>query len=72
MVHTPSLEIWEWGLKIFASAPTLTTHVDHLLLLSTQLICTNLEHKPLYHVGWLVVSCKIVTFIFSKLMRLTN
>ena len=32
MVHMPSLEIWEWGLKIFASAPTLITHVDHLLL----------------------------------------
>ena len=32
MVHMPSLEIREWGLKIFASAPTLTTHVDHLLL----------------------------------------
>ena len=24
MVHMPSLEIWEWGLKIFAGAPTLT------------------------------------------------
>ena len=32
MVHMPSLEIWEWGLKIFGSALTLTTHVDHLLL----------------------------------------
>ena len=31
MVHMPSLEIWEWGLKIFRGAPTLTTHVDHLL-----------------------------------------
>ena len=53
MVHMPSLEIWEWGLKIFAGAPTLTTHVGHLLYtVSTQLICTNLEHKPLslFHV----------------------
>ena len=23
MVHMPSLEIWEWGLKIFGSALTL-------------------------------------------------
>ena len=35
MVHMPSLEIWEWGLKIFGSALTLTTHVDHLLLYHT-------------------------------------
>ena len=28
MVHMPSLEIWDWGLKIFRGAPTLTTHVD--------------------------------------------
>ena len=34
MVHMPSLETWEWDLKIFDGAPTLTTHVDHLL--STQ------------------------------------
>ena len=27
MVHMPSLEIWEWGLKIFCGMPTLTTHV---------------------------------------------
>ena len=27
MVHMPSLETWEWGLKIFCSALTLTTHV---------------------------------------------
>ena len=26
----PSLEIWEWGLKIFDGMPTLTTHADHL------------------------------------------
>ena len=26
----PNLESWEWGLKIFYGAPTLTTHVDHL------------------------------------------
>ena len=26
----PNLESWEWGLKIFDGAPTLTTHVDHL------------------------------------------
>ena len=31
MVHMPSLEIWEWGLKTFRDVPTLTTHVDHLL-----------------------------------------
>ena len=31
MVHMPSLEIWEWSLKIFCGMPTLTTHVDHLL-----------------------------------------
>ena len=30
MVHMPNLEGWEWGLKIFDGAPTLTTHVDHL------------------------------------------
>ena len=30
MVHMPNLESWEWGLKIFDGAPTLTTHVDHL------------------------------------------
>ena len=32
MLHMPSLEIWEWGFKIFDGAPTLTTHVNHLLL----------------------------------------
>ena len=31
MVHMPSLENWEWGLKIFDGAPTLTTHVGHPL-----------------------------------------
>ena len=30
MVHMSSLETWEWGLKIFDGASTLTTHVDHL------------------------------------------
>ena len=25
MVHMPNLESWEWGLKIFHGAPTLTT-----------------------------------------------
>ena len=25
MFHMPNLEIWEWGLKIFCGAPTLTT-----------------------------------------------
>ena len=28
----PSLENWEWGLKIFCGSPTLTTRVNHLLL----------------------------------------
>ena len=27
MVHMPSLDIWEWGLKIFRGSSTLTTHV---------------------------------------------
>ena len=31
MAHMPSLENWEWGLKIFDGAPTPTTHVDHPL-----------------------------------------
>ena len=31
MVHMFCLEIWEWGLKIFDGAPTLITHMDHLL-----------------------------------------
>ena len=48
MVHMPSLEIWEWGLKIFGSALTLTTHVDHLLLYlhnqHAQTQSTNLYH----------------------------
>ena len=30
MVHMPSLETWEFGLKIFDGASTLTTHMDHL------------------------------------------
>ena len=25
MICMPSLEIWEWGLKIFCGIPTLTT-----------------------------------------------
>ena len=44
MVHMPSLEIWEWGLKIFDGAPTLTTHVDHLHTFYIRQ--TNTEHKP--------------------------
>ena len=46
MVHMPSLEIWEWGLKIFCGMPTLTTHVDHLLF--TQHKQTNTEQQTLY------------------------
>ena len=45
MVHMPSLEIWEWGLKIFCGKPTLTTHVDHLLF--TQHKQTNTEQQTL-------------------------
>ena len=33
MVHMSSLEILEWYVNIFCSAPTLTTHVDHLLFI---------------------------------------
>ena len=44
MVHMPSLEIWEWGLKIFRGAPTLTTHVDHLLFTQQ----TNTEQQTLH------------------------
>ena len=44
MVHMPSLEIWEWGLKIFRGEPTLTTHVDHLLFTQQ----TNTEQQTLH------------------------
>ena len=36
----PSLENWEWGLKIFDGAPTLMTHVNHLL-------CTQHAHTQI-------------------------
>ena len=40
MVHMPSLEIWEWGLKIFRGAPTLTT---------IWTICYSHEHYSYVH-----------------------
>ena len=49
MIHMPNLESWEWGLKIFDGAPTLTTHVDHPpVTQDTQTQSTILEHKPTY------------------------
>ena len=48
MVHMPSLEIWEWGLKIFCGMPTLTTHVNHLLFTQhKQHKAANLVHMHL-------------------------
>ena len=45
MVHMPSLEIWEWDLKIFCGVPTLTTHVDQLLFTNKQ----TQSSKPCAH-----------------------
>ena len=61
MVHMPSLEIWEWGLKIFCSALTLTTHVDHLLF--TQHKQTNTEQQTL---STLSSTEKMAELIYSK------
>ena len=48
MVHMPSLEIWEWGLKIFCGIPTLTTHVDHLLYVHVVLYVSAVQSSCVF------------------------
>ena len=58
MVHMPSLENWEWGLKIFDGAPTLTTHMNHLLF--TQYTHTHTHTQNLH----------VLTYIFQQTTHL--
>ena len=65
MIHMPSFEIWEWGLKIFCGALTLTTHVDHLLFTQCQqtyreanLVC-SLLHKKIVELNKLHVAADV-------------
>ena len=49
----PSLENWEWDLKIFDGEPTLTTHVNHLATIYTitqiqSLLTYNIVHQTTY------------------------
>ena len=46
MAHVPSLENWEWGLKIFDGAPTPNTHVGHPLH-------THITNKQKTNLTWL-------------------
>ena len=59
MIHMPSLEIWEWGFKIFDGPPTLTTHVNHLLL-STEHKTHNKYYMYNIDIYWTVYTTCII------------
>ena len=67
MVHMPSLEIWEWGLKIFRGAPTLTTHVDHLLFIQHR--AANMYIIYMYIICmYICVYMYIYVYVFSSIL----
>ena len=71
MVHMPSLEIWEWGLKIFRGAPTLTTHVDRLLFIQHKQTQSS-KHVYYIHVHnmhvYMCIYMYIYVYVFSSIL----
>ena len=65
MVHMPSLETWEWGLKIFDGAPTLTTHVDHLHVHIHMYTCTLCSTYIYVHVQCNICVVVVHTYVTS-------